>query len=97
MESNNEKKQEVDVNLGVATQKASFITTEPNPSDGRYASGKTLRREYIYQQRDEYIREFGEVPTEEQMELFAVDARKLYISEGDYKVVGNEATYLGQF
>lgn len=95
MEEN--KKQEIDVNVEGVILKASFITEKPTASEARLASGKTLRREYIYKLYDEHIQEFGVAPSEVEIEVFAVDARKLYMNEGDYKVVNGEATWLGEF
>lgn len=63
----------------------------------RYTSGKTLRRDYIYKKRDEFVLEHKRIPTPDEMEVFAIQARKLYIEDGDYKVVGDEATYLGKY
>ncbi len=63
----------------------------------RFMSGKTLRREYIYKKRDEYILEYNAIPDEKQMEEFAIEARKKYIEDGDYKVVNGEATWLGKY
>lgn len=64
-------------------------------SSGRMVSGATLRKEYIYQKRDEYIEEFKEAPTAAIMSLFTQDAIKLYLKEGDYIVREGVAMYLG--
>lgn len=98
MEENKEKNQEPDVNLGGGiTQKATFITTEPQPAPCRLASGKTLRREMIYRLRDAYVIEHQRIPSEEEMEEFAVLARKEYMDQGDYSIKDGVATYLGKF
>lgn len=76
-----------------------FVKEERKPSENIYISGKTLRRNYIYQQRDEYISQNRKVPDEETMEIFAYNARRKYLKEGDYalsKITG-EATWLGTF
>jgi|688.fasta_scaffold00217_3 hypothetical protein len=62
-------------------------------------SGKTLRRNFIYQQRDEYINEHKVAPDEDKMEEFANNARRKYIQEGDYSLnkITGEAVSLGKF
>ena len=84
---------------GGMQMQTTFRATEniPETPGCRFMSGKTLRREYIYKLRDEYILENNKVPDEKEMEEFAVLARKKYIEEGDYKVVDGEATWLGNY
>lgn len=79
--------------------KATLRTDEElTPTPGcRFTSGSTLRREYIYKKRDEYIAEHQQIPSKELMDSYALAAKKIYMEEGDYKVVGEEATWLGKY
>lgn len=91
----NKPKEEFSEEIKVPT---TFISVEHLEGIGcRYTTGKTLRRDYIYKKRDEYVLEHKRIPTPDEMEVFAIQARKLYMQEGDYKVVGEEATWLGNY
>lgn len=88
---------------------ARLITADIPPSDGRYVSGKTLRREYLYEQRKLYLLQhttFASAADEAtHMQQWINDARLIYLQEGDYVVKEVEidgkkekkATYLGTF
>lgn len=77
----------------------SFIKEDIPSLNVFHISAKTLRRNYIYQQRDEYISKYEIIPDEKIMEEFANNARAKYLQEGDYsfdKTTG-EAVWLGTF
>ena len=82
-----------------AEMPTTFIKEDIVTPDSINLSGKTLRRNFIYQQRDEYINKHNVAPDEKTMEEFASNARRKYIQEGDYsfnKITG-EAVWLGTF
>lgn len=88
-----EEKKELGVNV--------YVKATDNIPESEYfiISGKTLRRNYIYKQRDDYMLETKLVPDEEMMEKFASIARSKFVEVGDYsfnKSTG-EASYLGIF
>lgn len=74
-----------------------FMKDDPKGLGYRNSTGKTLRREYIYKQRDKYIIDNQKVPTPEQMEVFAQEARMKYPQDGDYRVVGDQAEWMGEY
>ncbi|ALN97116.1 hypothetical protein BOX09_gp04 [Flavobacterium phage Fpv1] len=82
-----------------AEMPTTFVKEDIVAPDSINLSGKTLRRNFIYQQRDEYINKHKVAPDERTMEDFANNARRKYIQEGDYsfnKITG-EAVWLGTF
>ena len=82
----------------------SFIDTIDEGNGIRYATGKTLRREYKYKQRASFI--FDEGPgfiwTDRESKayypIWEAEAEKLYPDEGDYMVntTTGVATFQGQ-
>ena len=64
-------------------------------SSGIMVSGVVLRKKYIYEQRDLYIEQTGEVPLETMMDVWRGDAEKLYPNHGDHVVKDGQVIYLG--
>lgn len=90
------------------TMQGRLVNGDMIPADGRYVSGKTLRREYLYEQRRLYLLTNTFVNTTDEamhMQEWINDARLIYVEEGDYVVKEIEidgkkekkATYLGTF
>lgn len=93
-------------NIQGGDQKGTFIVNE-DPGNGlRYATGTTLRREYVFKQRQNYLLDqdsdyiWGTDRDDEgeRIPAWQLEAEKLYPDEGDYTVVVETgvATYLGE-
>lgn len=86
------------------TMSTTFVEGEPESKPIRYATGQTLRREYLLNKRQEYIstQDPDYIFTDREKERFYPDwklqAEKAYPDEGDY-IINTEtgvATYQGE-
>lgn len=76
------------------------ITTEYPPAEGVIISGKTLRRNYKYEQRRVYLISNTFTNADEEATLMKTwhrDAINLYPKEGDYQKIEDVITYMGKF
>lgn len=84
-------------------QKTTFMQEDKPDSGKRIASGRTLRREYLYNERAKFLLTqapdyvFTEQDEKDYYPGWQLAAEKEYPDEGDYEVdkVTKEATFLG--